>query len=135
MPPEVDWALQQFELDGVASSSPRELSQAQRKHLAIARAIATRPRMLLLDEPAAGLDEPGTAELAARLRGLAQEGITLLLVDHDMALVLEICDEVCVLDAGRVIATGTPREIRKDPEVLRAYLGEEPTADAATDAP
>jgi branched-chain amino acid transport system ATP-binding protein len=134
--PEVDWALQQLELDGLASASPDELSQAQRKHLALARAIVTRPRLLLLDEPAAGLDETGTKELGRRLRRLAGEGMSLLLVDHDMALVLEICDQVCVLDSGRVIATGSPREIRRDPEVLRAYLGEdESAADAPTELP
>lgn len=128
--PDVDWALEQLELGDVADVSPRHLSQGQRKYLALARAIATRPRLLLLDEPAAGLDETGTAELAGALRRLAREGVTLVLVDHDMALVLETCDQVCVLDSGRLLATGTPREIRRDPRVLSAYLGEELPAEA-----
>ncbi len=128
--PDVEWALRQFDLQDVAGRVPGELSQAQRKYLALARAIAARPQILMLDEPAAGLDEAGTAELRARLQRLADEGIGLLLVDHDMALVLEVCTRVFVLEEGRLIAGGSPSEIRTSPDVLRAYLGEDPPASA-----
>ena len=80
----------------------------------------------MLDEPAAGLDRIETEELGERLRQVAASGLGLLLVDHDMALVLTVCDYVHVLDAGRLIASGTPAEIRGNPDVLRSYLGEDP---------
>jgi branched-chain amino acid transport system ATP-binding protein len=131
--PDVAWALGQFDLQDVADRVPGELSQAQRKYLALARAIAARPKVLLLDEPAAGLDRAGTEDLGLRLRHLVAEGIGLLLVDHDMALVLNVCDLVYVLDTGRVIACGTPSEIRRNPDVLRAYLGEDEPMPSATD--
>ena len=79
--------------------------------------------MVLLDEPAAGLDPTETAELATLLAHLRDDGLGLLLVDHDMSLVLEVCDRVAVLDVGRVIASGAPETIRADPAVLDAYLG------------
>ena len=91
-------------------------------------AIVARPALLMLDEPAAGLDRFETEKLGERLRQLASSGPGLLLVDHDMALVLTVCDYVHVLDAGRLIASGTPAEIRGNPDVLRSYLGEDPVA-------
>jgi branched-chain amino acid transport system ATP-binding protein len=106
-----------------ADAYPDELSNGQRKLAGIARALATGPRILCLDEPAAGLDERESAELGARLRQLTADGITLLLVDHDMELVFSACDRILVLDQGRTIAMGTPDEVRNHPEVLRAYLG------------
>jgi branched-chain amino acid transport system ATP-binding protein len=85
-----------------------------------------------MDEPAAGLDTDESLELGRRLRALPQEGVTVLLVDHDMGLVLSVCDDVYVLDFGRLIAHGTPDQIRRDPAVIAAYLGghreEEPVA-------
>ncbi len=90
--------------------------------------------LLLLDEPAAGLDKAGTEELGDRLRHLVAEGIGLVLVDHDMALVLKVCEYVYVLDTGRVIAAGTPSEIRSNPDVLRSYLGEELPSSVGEDA-
>ncbi len=111
---------------------PVELSTAERSTLALDRAVAGRPKVLLLDEPAAGLDEAGRQALAARLRDLAAAGTAVLLVDHDMRLVLEICNRVTVLEAGRVIAEGTPAEVRADERVVAAYLGRAPTRGGAT---
>lgn len=121
-------ALELLGLGDVADRLPSSLSQAERKAVALARAVVARPQLLMLDEPAAGLDRLETEELGERLRALAASGIGLLLVDHDMALVLTVCDYVHVLDAGRLIASGTPAEIRGNVDVLRSYLGEDPVA-------
>jgi len=102
---------------------PVELSHAERSVLAIDRALAGGPKVLLLDEPAAGLDDAGRDALIARLREVAGGGTAVLLVDHDMRLVLEVCDRVIVLDAGRVIAEGPPADVRVDERVVAAYLG------------
>ena len=102
---------------------PGELSQGQRKLAGIARALVVKPRVVCLDEPAAGLDTNESEELGARLRGLADGGQSMLLVDHDMGLVLGICDEVVVLEFGKVIARGAPDAVRRDPRVIAAYLG------------
>lgn len=101
----------------------RELSQGRRQLVSIARALAGRPRMLLLDEPAAGLDSSESRWLGDRLRAVRADGVTVLLIDHDMGLVLDVCDRIVVLDIGRVIAEGTPAEIKADPRVATAYLG------------
>ena len=119
-------ALSLLGLAGVADRLPSSLSQAERKSVALARAIVARPTLLMLDEPAAGLDRIETEELGERLRQVAASGLGLLLVDHDMALVLTVCDYIHVLDAGRLIASGTPAEIRGNPTVLHSYLGEDP---------
>jgi branched-chain amino acid transport system ATP-binding protein len=89
----------------------------------IARALATRPRVLLLDEPASGLDDRETDQLGQLLRSLASEGIAVLLVEHDVHLVMEVCDTIHVLDFGRIIAVGDAHAIRNDEAVLAAYLG------------
>lgn len=89
----------------------------------VARALACEPKVLLLDEPASGLDEAETRQLGVLLRGLAAEGLAVLLVEHDMSLVMEICDTVSVLDLGRIIASGPPAEVRAHPLVIEAYLG------------
>jgi ABC-type branched-subunit amino acid transport system ATPase component/branched-subunit amino acid ABC-type transport system permease component len=115
--------LAMLSLSEVADRPVRELSQGQRQLVSIARALAGRPRMVLLDEPAAGLDSSESAWLAERLRDVREHGITVLLVDHDMSLVLDVCDRVVVLDVGRVIAQGTPDEVQRDPAVAAAYLG------------
>ena len=99
------------------------LSQGQRQLVSIARALAGRPRLLLLDEPAAGLDSSESRWLAERLRAVRERGVTILLVDHDMSLVLSLCDHIEVLDFGALIATGTPQQIRTNEEVSTAYLG------------
>lgn len=121
--PRVDAILDRLDLLGVAEQVPEVLSNGQRHRVALGRALAGRPRFLLLDEPAAGLDPGETEELAGILRSVAATGVGVLLVDHDMALVLGTCDHVVVLDFGRVIAAGSPAEIRGNPTVVRAYLG------------
>ncbi len=115
--------LAQVGLADAADAYPEELSNGQRKLAGIARALVTSPRLLCLDEPAAGLDERESLELGAQLRRLSDDGITILLVDHDMGLVFSVCERIVVLDTGRVIATGTPDEVRSDEAVRAAYLG------------
>ena len=115
--------LELLELEAVADQLPSELSQGQRKLVGIARALVAQPRVVCLDEPAAGLDTQESEELGRRLRGLADAGQSMLLVDHDMGLVLGICDEVVVLEFGKVIARGTPDVVRRNPQVITAYLG------------
>ncbi|MGO9856527.1 MAG: ABC transporter permease subunit [Acidimicrobiales bacterium] len=99
------------------------LSQGQRQLVSVARALAGEPRLLLLDEPAAGLDSTESLWLADRLRAVRDTGVTILLVDHDMSLVLNLCDTIDVLDFGALIATGTPEQIRANEQVSTAYLG------------
>ena len=120
---EVEGALELLGLTEIAHRLPTELSLGQRKLVALARGVAARPRLLLLDEPAAGLDSTESAALGARLRDLIETGITILLVDHDMGLVLEVCDHLLVLDFGQLIAAGDPTKVRRDPRVIEASLG------------
>ena len=102
---------------------PSDLSQGRRKLVGIARALVVKPRLVCLDEPAAGLDTHESEELGRRLRGLADAGQAMLLVDHDMGLVLGICDEVVVVEFGKVIARGAAETVRRDQRVVAAYLG------------
>jgi|SRR5579875_437126 len=115
--------LEELGLRELADVMPAELSEGQRKLVGVARALAARPRVLCLDEPAAGLDTAESRALGQRLRELADRGQTTLLIDHDMGLVLGICDRVVVLEFGEVIAEGTPEEVRANEAVIAAYLG------------
>jgi branched-chain amino acid transport system ATP-binding protein len=116
-------ALELLDLGGIAEAMPTELTQGQRKLVGVARAIAMKPRLLCLDEPAAGLDTRESEDLGQRLRQIASAGTTTLLIDHDMGLVLNICDRIVVLEFGQVIAAGPPDEVRRDARVVEAYLG------------
>jgi branched-chain amino acid transport system ATP-binding protein len=123
LPDGVAWAIEVAEIEDVVDRHPTELSHGQRKLVGVARALASRPKLLLLDEPAAGLDTEETRELGGRLRRVTTAGVTLLLIDHDMGLVLDVCDRVLVIDFGSLIAFGTPAEIRGNAKVVEAYLG------------
>jgi ABC-type branched-subunit amino acid transport system ATPase component len=120
---DIDGTLEALGLADAAERMPGELSLGQRKLVNVARALACKPRLLLLDEPAAGLSHANTRALGTLLGTLACNGIGVLLVEHDIAWVLELCDVVYALDFGRVIAVGPPATIRNDPAVLAAYLG------------
>jgi branched-chain amino acid transport system ATP-binding protein len=107
---------------GVHAAMPSSLPYGVRKRVALARALVGEPRLLLLDEPAGGLAADGIAELGDRILAFAAHA-AVVVVEHNMDLVMRICDRVVVLDFGEVIATGTPEEIRSDPRVVEAYLG------------
>jgi branched-chain amino acid transport system ATP-binding protein len=115
-------------LAGQADTLAAVLPYGQKRLLEITRALAARPRLLLLDEPAAGLNRQETDLLAALLRRIVDGGTAILLIEHDMSLVMNVADEIAVLDFGRLIAKGQPEDVRRNPDVIAAYLG---TAEAA----
>lgn len=119
----IDELLRSVGLDDVASTPARDLALGQQKLVGVARALAGRTRVVLLDEPAAGLDSRESAEFAAHIRAVAESGPGVLLIDHDMSLVFGVCDRVYVMEFGKVIFAGTPDLARVDPAVVAAYLG------------
>jgi len=120
----VDEILDSMDLRGVASAMPGALSLGQRKRLGVARALAGKPAVTLLDEPASGLDPSERRQLGERIRALAAGGLGVLLIEHDVDMVLATCDWVVVLDFGKVIASAPPDTIRDDARVAAAYLGD-----------
>jgi len=120
---EVAELLEAFGIGDLAHRMPGELSHGQRMLVGVARAMATGPRLVCMDEPAAGLDTRESVAFGEHMRTVADAGTAVLLVDHDMGLVLRCCDEIFVIEFGRVIAHGTPAEIRTDDAVVAAYLG------------
>ena len=110
-------------LGRIAGRRADALPTGQARLVELGRCLATEPRVLLLDEPASGLDELETSRLAEVLGAVRDDGMAILLVEHDIDLVMDLCSKICVLDLGELIATGTPREVREHPEVRAAYLG------------
>jgi branched-chain amino acid transport system ATP-binding protein len=120
-----DGFLEMVGLAGFRDRTATELPAGSQKLLEVVRALMARPRLLLLDEPAAGLNDSETNELASLLRALRMSGITVIVVEHNMSLVMGVADQVIVLDAGCLVASGTPREIQNNARVIAAYVGQE----------
>ena len=118
--------LRMFNLENNKDDLATSLPYGKQRHLEIARALATKPKLLLLDEPAAGMNPQETKELMELIAFIRDEfKLTILLIEHDMKLVMGICERLYVLNYGRVLASGSPDEIKTDPQVIKAYLGSE----------
>lgn len=118
--------LETFQLAGKKDELARNLPYGEQRRLEIARAMATNPTLLILDEPAAGMNPQETRDLMNLIRSIRENfNLTILLIEHDMSLVMGVCERIYVLDYGQVIAEGLPEEIRSNRQVIEAYLGEE----------
>lgn len=127
----VDQLLAQSGLDSMSEARPSELSYGVQRRVEIARALAMKPSILLLDEPTAGMNSSERAEIAALMRSLRDRGLTQLLVEHDVAMLVDTCDHLFAMNTGRLIAEGKPRDLVRHPEVQESYLG---TASGAKNA-
>jgi branched-chain amino acid transport system ATP-binding protein len=119
--------LERVGLADEADADPQSMTLARRKRLEVARALATRPRLLLLDEVLAGLNPVEVQDALPLIRSIREGGVTIFIIEHIMAALMSLSDRVLVMDQGVLIATGTPAEVTANPRVLEAYLGEEAT--------
>jgi ABC-type branched-subunit amino acid transport system ATPase component len=117
--------IERLHIGPLADVPAGKLSYGDQRRVELARALALEPRLLLLDEPAAGMNAAETERLAELLLQLRAEGLTLLVIEHDMDLIMRVSDQVVVLNFGMLIAEGAPEEIRRDPDVIAAYLGDD----------
>jgi ABC-type branched-subunit amino acid transport system ATPase component len=115
--------LRRAGIEAKADFPAKALSYGERRRLEIARALASRPRLLLLDEPVAGMRQKGVQQVGSLIRSLVEEGMTILLIEHNMTFVMGLCSRITVLNFGRSLITGNPEEVSRHPEVIEAYLG------------